>query len=130
MDDEKLGFAKVAKYYYYPGFWEGGPTVHAFANLEKWNALPKKLPGYPDQRLRARQYLDERTLRHTEPDRAQASGCQWHAAASLQQGSAGSLPEGDQRVVGRTLGQNADFKKTIDAMQAYRSDQYLWWQVA
>src|SRR6266851_4222175 len=25
-DDEKLGFQKVAKYYYYPGFWEGGPT--------------------------------------------------------------------------------------------------------
>jgi TRAP-type mannitol/chloroaromatic compound transport system substrate-binding protein len=22
------------------------------------------------------------------------------------------------------------FKKSIDAMQAYRSDQYLWWQVA
>jgi Mrp family chromosome partitioning ATPase len=40
-DDEKLGFQKVAPYYYYPGFWEGGPTVHAFTNLEKWNALPK-----------------------------------------------------------------------------------------
>ena len=40
-DDEKLGFQKVAKFYYYPGFWEGGPMVHAFANLEKWNALPK-----------------------------------------------------------------------------------------
>ncbi len=25
---------------------------------------------------------------------------------------------------------NADFKKSIDAMQAYRSDEYLWWQVA
>ena len=25
---------------------------------------------------------------------------------------------------------NPDFKKSIDAMQAYRSDQYLWWQVA
>ena len=24
-DDEKLGFHKVAKYYYYPGWWEGGP---------------------------------------------------------------------------------------------------------
>ena len=23
-DDEKLGFYKVAKYYYYPGWWEGG----------------------------------------------------------------------------------------------------------
>src|SRR5438045_4444855 len=40
-DDEKLGFAKIAKYYYYPGFWEGGPTVHSFVNLEKWNSLPK-----------------------------------------------------------------------------------------
>jgi TRAP-type mannitol/chloroaromatic compound transport system substrate-binding protein len=25
---------------------------------------------------------------------------------------------------------NPDFKKSIDAMQAYRSDEYLWWQVA
>src|SRR6186997_2476617 len=40
-DDERLGFHKVAPYYYYPGFWEGGPTVHAFCNLEKWNSLPK-----------------------------------------------------------------------------------------
>ena len=25
---------------------------------------------------------------------------------------------------------NPDFKKSIDAMQAYRGDEYLWWQVA
>jgi TRAP-type mannitol/chloroaromatic compound transport system substrate-binding protein len=25
-DDEKLGFVKVAKYYYYPGWWEGEPA--------------------------------------------------------------------------------------------------------
>ncbi len=24
-DDQKLGFNKVAQYYYYPGWWEGGP---------------------------------------------------------------------------------------------------------
>ena len=24
-DDEKLGFNKVAPFYYYPGWWEGGP---------------------------------------------------------------------------------------------------------
>jgi TRAP-type mannitol/chloroaromatic compound transport system substrate-binding protein len=40
-DDEKLGFAKVAPYYYYPGWWEGGPMLHAMVNLEKFNALPK-----------------------------------------------------------------------------------------
>src|ERR1700755_2873992 len=40
-DDEKLGFAKVAKYYYYPGFWEGGPMLHFMINTAKWEALPK-----------------------------------------------------------------------------------------
>ena len=25
---------------------------------------------------------------------------------------------------------NADFKKVLDAMLAFRNDQYLWWQVA
>ena len=32
-DDEKLGFYKVAKYYYYPGWWEGGTTNHLLINL-------------------------------------------------------------------------------------------------
>jgi len=40
-DDEKLGFNKVAQYYYYPGFWEGGPMLHTLVNLNKWNELPK-----------------------------------------------------------------------------------------
>src|SRR6202165_45731 len=40
-DDEKLGFNKVAPYYYYPGWWEGGPSLHGFINLAKWNTLPK-----------------------------------------------------------------------------------------
>lgn len=40
-DDEKLGFQKVAKYYYYPGFWEPGPTLSFYVNLDAWNKLPK-----------------------------------------------------------------------------------------
>src|SRR5471032_377094 len=40
-DDEKLGFHKVAKYYYYPGWWEGGPQVSALVNQKSWAALPK-----------------------------------------------------------------------------------------
>src|SRR5262249_21706485 len=40
-DDEKLGFVKIAKYYYYPGWWEGGAQPHLLVNLPKWNELPK-----------------------------------------------------------------------------------------
>ncbi|HEY3148885.1 MAG TPA: TRAP transporter substrate-binding protein DctP, partial [Dongiaceae bacterium] len=40
-DDEKLGFYKVAPYYYYPGWWEGGPVLHTMVNTAKWAELPK-----------------------------------------------------------------------------------------
>jgi TRAP-type mannitol/chloroaromatic compound transport system substrate-binding protein len=40
-DDEKLGFQKVAPFYYYPGFWEGGPMFHFLVNKAKWEELPK-----------------------------------------------------------------------------------------
>jgi TRAP-type mannitol/chloroaromatic compound transport system substrate-binding protein len=40
-DDEKLGFNKVAKYYYYPGWWEGGPELDLLINEKKWAELPK-----------------------------------------------------------------------------------------
>lgn len=39
-DDEKLGFNKVAKFYYYPGWWEGGPALHLFVGQKSYDALP------------------------------------------------------------------------------------------
>ena len=38
-DDEKLGFAKVAPYYYYPGWWEGGAELEFFVNAKAYAAL-------------------------------------------------------------------------------------------
>lgn len=39
-DDQKLGFNKVAPYYYYPGWWEGGPQLHFYINSKEWDKLP------------------------------------------------------------------------------------------
>ncbi len=38
-DDEKLGFNKVAPFYGYPGFWEGGPQLDFFINTKAYNSL-------------------------------------------------------------------------------------------
>ncbi|MDJ0835856.1 MAG: TRAP transporter substrate-binding protein [Acidobacteriota bacterium] len=40
-DDEKLGFYKVAKNYYYPGWWEPGPSLSFLINQGAWDKLPK-----------------------------------------------------------------------------------------
>ena len=51
-DDEKLGFYKVAKYYYYPGWWEGGTTNHIQINLAEVERAAEELPGDPQGRGR------------------------------------------------------------------------------
>ena len=38
-DDEKLGFNKVAPFYAYPGYWEGGPQLDFFINAKAFNGL-------------------------------------------------------------------------------------------
>ena len=48
-DDEKLGFYKVAKYYYFPGWWEGGAMLHMIVNDEKWASLPKQYQAILNQ---------------------------------------------------------------------------------
>ncbi|MBD3894188.1 TRAP transporter substrate-binding protein DctP [Hydrogenophaga sp.] len=39
-DDEKLGFHRVARFYYAPGFWEGSAAVGWLVNNRAWGALP------------------------------------------------------------------------------------------
>ncbi len=38
-DDVKLGFHKVAKFYYYPGFWEASPALSFYVNKRAWESL-------------------------------------------------------------------------------------------
>ena len=129
-DDEKLGFQKVAKYYYYPGFWEGGPTVHAFCNLEKWNSLPKNY-----QAIILNATANANTWMAARYDMQNPSALKRLVAGGTQlRPFTNEVLEACLKATNELWGEisatNADFKKSIDAMQAYRSDQYLWWQVA
>jgi TRAP-type mannitol/chloroaromatic compound transport system substrate-binding protein len=129
-DDEKLGFQKVAKYYYYPGFWEGGPTVHAFCNLEKWNSLPKNYQAIiTNATANANSWMAARydMQNPSALKRLVAGGTQLRPFTNevLE-----ACLKATNELWAEISAKNADFKKSIDAMQAYRSDQYLWWQVA
>lgn len=129
-DDEKLGFYKVAKYYYYPGWWEAGSTLHNFVNLDKWNALP---PAYKSIIKTASAYANEWMMAKYDIGnpaalkRLVANGAQLRAfsPAVMEACLQASID------VCKDIGsKNADFKKIYDSMIAFRGDGYLWWQVA
>lgn len=128
-DDEKLGFVKVAKYYYYPGWWEVGPNVGVFANLDKWAALPKDFQAmlasasaetnqwmsakYDAQNPAALKRLVAAgaVLKAFPPDVMEAC---WKAANEAYDDIASK---------------NAKFKKLYEHFVAFRDDQYLWAQI-
>ena len=129
-DDEKLGFYKVAKYYYYPGWWEGGAMLHNFVNLDKWNALPKNY-----QAIVKAASETAHTWMQAKYDAANPAALKRLVAGGAQlRPFPQPVMEASYRAANETYadvsGKNADFKKVYDSMVAFRGDQYLWWQVA
>jgi TRAP-type mannitol/chloroaromatic compound transport system substrate-binding protein len=129
-DDEKLGFSKVAKYYYYPGWWEGGACNHLMINLAKWNELPKR---YQSIIAGAAAYANtELTAKYD----ARNPGALRKLIAGGTELRAFSQPimeaslKASNEVNAETAAANADFKKVLESMQAFRNEEYFWWQVA
>src|SRR5216684_6628103 len=129
-DDEKLGFSKVAKYYYYPGWWEGCGQAHNIMNLAKWNELPKR---YQSIVAGAAAYANSEELAKYD---ARNPGALRKLIAGGTELRAFSQPimeaclKASNEVNAETAAANADFKKVLDSMQAFRNEEYFWWQVA
>lgn len=65
-NDLALGFYEVAKYYYYPGWHEPGPTLELTVNKQAFESLPKDLQTIVEVAARAanQDMLDEYTARN------------------------------------------------------------------
>ena len=90
-DDEKLGFVKVAKYYYYPGWWEGTGQGHNIMNLEKFNALPKHYQAAIETASYDTFTLGHRQIRLRQCRRAEAAAGGGRDPEAVPAGSAGGL---------------------------------------
>ncbi|MDN2582047.1 MULTISPECIES: TRAP transporter substrate-binding protein [Aquibium] len=129
-DDEKLGFYKVAPYYYYPGWWEGGPTVHLMFNKEKYDALPK---AYQSLLRTAAQAEDANMLQkydYLNPEaikRLVANGTQLRP---FTQDVLSACFDASLGIYDELTSSNAAFKKIWDSIADFRSRHFLYSQIA
>jgi TRAP-type mannitol/chloroaromatic compound transport system substrate-binding protein len=129
-DDLKLGFYKVAPYYYYPGFWEGGPCVHFFVNLQKWQELP---PAYQAVLTNAAAYANTDMQAKYDARNPAALRELVGGGAKLKTFPAEVIDAAytaANEIYDEISAENADFKTVIDSVKTFRSEGYLWWQVA
>ncbi|ALA18367.1 MULTISPECIES: TRAP transporter substrate-binding protein [Chelatococcus] len=129
-DDEKLGFQKVAQYYYYPGFWEGCAALNFFFNEAKWNELPeiyRSVVTTAAARANADMQASYDAKNPGAVKRLVASGAQLRP---FPQEVMEACYKSANEIYEETSAKNADFKKIYDHMRAFRNDEYLWFQVA
>ncbi len=129
-DDEKLGFQKVAPYYYYPGWWEGGPTVHALINQAKFAELPASYQSLlrtacqatSNDMLAKYDYVNPTALK-----KLVAAGAQLRPfSPEIMEASFNAANE----AYGEFEAASPNFKTIWDSIKAFRRDYYLWNQVA
>ena len=129
-DDEKLGFVRVARNYYAPGFWEAGAHLHLLTNQAAFNALPASYKAALEvacneangEMLARYDHLNPQALR-----RLVAAGAQlrfwpreilqasWREAHGLYEEMSAANPR---------------FRKVWTAYRAYRDEEYQWFRVA
>ncbi|HKU98808.1 MAG TPA: TRAP transporter substrate-binding protein [Vineibacter sp.] len=129
-DDEKLGFAKVAPYYYYPGFWEGGAQLSIMVGKTLWEGLP---PFYQHvlETVGAEVNLDT-TARYDAVNpqalrRLVAAGAQLRP---LPREIMAAAWKATHEIYDEIAAKNEKFKKIYESWRAFRDEQFLWFRVA
>ncbi|HEV3239039.1 MAG TPA: TRAP transporter substrate-binding protein [Casimicrobiaceae bacterium] len=129
-DDERLGLYKIAKYYYYPGWWEGGPELDLFVNTKAWADLPKDYQAILEAAC-AEANVDTMAkydaLNPAALRRLVAAGVQLRPfPREIMQAAHSAAIE----VYDQFAATNAKFRKVYEPWKRFRDDEILWFRVA
>jgi len=129
-DDEKLGFNKVAKFYYYPGWWEGCAQLSLYVNADQWASLPKTYQAILEAacaRAKSMMVAKYDTQNPAALKRLVAGGTQLRP---YSRDILLACYKAAFELYDETAATNEKFKKIYDAWKPFRQDEALWFRVA
>lgn len=130
FDDLKLGFHRVAKHYYAPGWWEGGAQITMMVGKDAYEALP---PYYKTVLESACAAADASMLARYDVLNAQALKTLAAEGALLRAFPRATLLaayEAAEEVMGQEAAQNPGFAKVYREWSRFRDESRLWFRVA
>ncbi|MDB5860191.1 MAG: dicarboxylate transporter-DctP subunit [Ramlibacter sp.] len=125
-DDEKLGFNKVAPYYYYPGWWEGGAELEFFVNTKAYEALTPEFKAIVDAatKVAARDMTAKYDAVNPVALRRLVAAKTQLKPFSKELMDAGF--KASMEVFAEHEAKSAEFKTIHQDMRAFQRDQILW----
>ena len=129
-DDEKLGFNKVAKYYYAPGWWECNSMGHFIVNDKAWASLPKDYQYAFTTACHEANVMTMAKYDHLNPlalRKLVAGGAQLRV---FPRDVMLAAYKASNEQYAEWAGKFPEFKKMYEPWAKYREDQALWFNVA
>ncbi|MDB5373259.1 MAG: TRAP-type mannitol/chloroaromatic compound transport system, substrate-binding protein [Belnapia sp.] len=129
-DDEKLGFARVAKYYYYPGFQEVGPSSDFMINIRAYETLPAPYKAMLESACAEAWHATVAKYDVLNPAalrRLVASGTQLRP---YPREVMGALYRAAQELYGELGAQNPRFRRIHEHWDKFRVEQAQWFRIA
>jgi TRAP-type mannitol/chloroaromatic compound transport system substrate-binding protein len=129
-DDEKLGFPKVAKYYYIPGVLELCANTDLYVNKAAWAALPA---SYQSMLRTACWYALVEMLAFYDARNAKALArvvAQGAQLSVLSPEILRALRTALEAVLDEEAAKSEQFKRVLDNWRAFRAEQHRWFSIA
>ncbi len=129
-DDEKLGLYKVAKYYYYPGWWEPGTTLEVEVNLDEWKKLPKTYQeairsAAMEANMTVMARYDARNAAALEKLRKEGVRLQRYSRSILD-----AAKKEAEKIYEEYAASDPDFKRVYDSWKAFKAQTDPWFGLA
>ncbi len=129
-DDEKLGFNKVAPFYYTPGWWEAGLQVSFYVGIKEWEKLPKEYQAA----IEAASYESHVVMQAEYDARNPAALARLLKNGVKLRAFSKEIMEACYKashdVMEEEASKNAKFKKVYEPWKRFRQDQNQWFSVA
>jgi TRAP-type mannitol/chloroaromatic compound transport system substrate-binding protein len=128
-DDEKLGFGKVAKYYYTPGWWEGSAMITTMVNATAWEPLPAEFKAAFEAAANEQNLLMQAKYDARNPEalkRLLAGGTELRA---FPQPVLEACYKATVETFDELAAKNSDFKKVYEHWKAFMNQSNQWFRV-
>ena len=127
-DDQKLGFNKVAPFYYYPGWWEGGLQLDLYVNQKAYDALSAEHKAIVEA---ATAYAHVETQAKYDVKNPQALKQLVGSGAKLRPFPADVMTEAfkqSMKLYDELSAKNENWRKVYADYSKFRADQNLWFR--
>lgn len=127
-DDQKLGFHKVAPFYHYPGWWEGGPQLDLYINKAAFEGLSTENKAIVECAAALAHSEMQAKYDARNPDALKQLVAQKAKVLPFPKAVLDLAFKESMAVYDELSAKNPNWKKVYSDMAAFRKDQNLWFR--